>query len=88
MTFAPINLIASSDDDTPARTGDRGFGKIGATESAPQSSKAPVEVGEIDEDNRSDPAHTGEIVFEDKDKKVTTESAPQSSEGTKTEILR
>lgn len=99
LTFGPVNLVASSDEDdddnTPAHTGDRGFGgKIGTTESAPQSSKSPVEVetsGENDEENRSDPAHRGEIVSENEDgeviKNIPTESAPQSSEASHTEIL-
>ena len=98
LTFAPINLVASSDEDdddnTPAHTGDRGFGKIGTTESAPESSRAPVEVetsGEIDDENRSDSAHSGDIVFENEDgevaKEITTESAPQSSAAFETELL-
>lgn len=116
MTFAPINLIASSDgddkededdtrdtsrdedndeddennDDTPAHIGERVFDdERRITESAPQSSKAPVEVKtslEIDDDDRSgDPAHTGKIVFKDEDgdviKEITQESASQSSKG-------
>jgi hypothetical protein len=56
------------------------------TESAPESSKAPVEVKtsiEIDEEDRSDdPAHTGRIVFEEDGEvinEISQESAPQSS---------
>lgn len=75
-------------DNAPAHTGERVFdGERRVTQSAPQSSNAPVEVKtsiESDEEDRSDdPAHTGKIVFKDEDgevvKEITQESAPQSS---------